>query len=66
MRPLPDTVDTLLADLEQHYPPRCKDPTETLEEHLIYAGQVQLITDLRIRFDWTQDNYRMATLLNKD
>ncbi len=66
MRPLPDTVDALLEDLETHYPPRCKEPSETLEEHANYAGMVQLITDLRIRSDWTKDNYRMETLLNKD
>ena len=65
MRPLPDTVEGLLEDLETHYPPRCKDPSETLEQHCNYAGQVQLIADLRVRYVWTQDNYRMEALLKE-
>ncbi len=63
MRPLPETVEGLLDDLETHYPPRCKDPSETLEQHALYAGQVQLIADLRVRYDWTRENQRMATIL---
>jgi len=63
MRPLPDTVKDLLEDLETHYPPRCKDPSESLEQHCNYAGQVSLIADLRIRYDWTQENQRTRTIL---
>ena len=63
MRPLPETVEALLEDLETHYPPRCKDPSETLEQHCNYAGQVQLIADLRIRYDWTRENQRMESIL---
>ncbi|KKK49895.1 hypothetical protein LCGC14_3130460 [marine sediment metagenome] len=63
MRPLPDTVKDLLDDLETHYPPRCKDPSETLEQHCNYAGQVQLIADLRTRYDWTRENQRMESIL---
>ena len=63
MRLLPDTVEDLLDDLETHYPPRCKDPSETLEQHCNYAGQVQLIADLRVRFDWTRENQRMQSIL---
>ena len=63
MRLLPDTVEGLLEDLETHYPPCCKDPSETLEQHYNYAGQVQLIADLRARYVWTQDNYRMESIL---
>ena len=63
MRPLPDTVEDLLEDLETYYPPRCKDPAETLEQHCNYAGQVQLITVLRERYDWTRSEQRMASIL---
>ncbi len=63
MRPLPDTVEALLEDLETNYPPRCKEPAESLEQHMQYSGQVQLIADLRLRDEWTRDNQRMKTIL---
>ncbi len=65
MRPLPETVEGLLEDLETHYPPRCKDPSESLEQHTNYAGQVQLIADLRVRYEWTRQEQRMESILNK-
>lgn len=65
MRPIPDTVQDLLLDLEAYYPPRCKEPGESLEQHMQYSGQVQLIADLRIRMDWTRQNQRMKDILNK-
>ncbi len=65
MRSLPDTVEDLLDDLETHYPPLCKDPSETLEQHYNYAGQVQLIADLRARYDWTHENHRMESILKE-
>ncbi len=63
MRPLPDTVEALLEDLETNYPPRCKEPGESLEEHMQYSGQIQLIAVLRERYDWTRDNQRVKTIL---
>ena len=65
MRPLPDTVADLLADLEAAYPPRCKDPSESLEQHVNYAGAVQLVTDLRVRYEWTRQNQRMQDILKE-
>jgi len=65
MTPLPDTVADLLASLEASYPPRCKDPSETLEQHMSYAGQVSLIADLRVRYDWTRSNQRMQDILKE-
>lgn len=65
MRPLPESVEELLEDLETHYPPRCKDPLETLEQHLNYAGQVQLVADLRIRYDWTGQEQRLQGIIKE-
>ncbi len=65
MRPLPESVAGLLEDLETHYPPRCKDPSESLEQHLHYAGQVQLIADLRTRYDWTRQEQRLEGIIKE-
>lgn len=65
MRMMPDSVEGLLADLEAHYPPRCKDPAETLEQHAHYAGQVTLIADLRLRYEWTRKNFMLDRILKE-
>ena len=62
MRPLPDTVRELLADLEENYPPRCKTLEESPEEHAQYAGQVELIATLRSRYDWTAKNHKIQDI----
>lgn len=62
MRTLPDSVSELLADLEEHYPPRCKSLEESPEEHSQYAGQVELIATLRARYEWTRDNYKIQDI----
>lgn len=50
MSQLPSTVYGLIEELEDQYPPKCYDPTsETIEEHLRYAGRVALISHLRER-----------------
>jgi hypothetical protein len=41
----------LLEELEASYPPKCKDPSESLEEHANYAGKVSLISELRGRYE---------------
>ena len=45
--PCPDLTEPLLAWLEAHYPARCLGPRETVEDHLRYAGKVELIATLR-------------------
>lgn len=37
--------------LEALFPPRCLRPNEMVEDHLRYAGAVELIGSLRARFD---------------
>lgn len=37
----------LLEDFERQYPPRCLAKGETVEEHLRYAGKVELVSELR-------------------
>lgn len=65
MRALPSSVEGVIADLEANYPPRCKSPDESLEAHMMYAGQVDLIAVLRSRFEWTRQNYRMDNILKE-
>lgn len=62
MRPIPDSTRDLLDDLEEHYPARCKSPDESLEDHLRYAGMVELIDVLRQRYEWTQENSRIPDI----
>lgn len=35
--------------LEELYPPRCLARTDTVEDHLRYAGMVELVANLRAR-----------------
>jgi len=51
MRQIPTATIGLLEELEADYPPKCKDPDESLEVHAQYAGKVALIALLRARFD---------------
>jgi len=51
MRVLPNSVIGLLEQLEADYPPKCKDPDETLEVHAQYAGKVALVVLLRGRYE---------------
>ena len=51
MRQIPNSIIGLLEELEATYPPKCKDPSESLEEHSQYAGKVRLISDLRGRYE---------------
>lgn len=45
---MPEIPEELLAHLEQLYPPRCYEPmTESLEQHLDYAGRAGFVQDLR-------------------
>lgn len=65
MRPTPDSVEGLLADLESTNPPRCKDPNETIDQHMMYAGRVELIAELRTRYEWTVKDQRMESILKE-
>ena len=51
MRALPTDSDTLLIQLEDQYPARCRFTNESEREHERYAGKVDLITELRLRLD---------------
>ena len=44
---LPDIDEGLVSALESLFPPRCYEGDETVESHLLYAGRVQLIKELR-------------------
>ena len=48
---LPDIDVDLVKALEDLYPPRCYEGEERVEDHLMYAGKVQLVADLRIAHD---------------
>jgi hypothetical protein len=45
--PHPDVDPRLVEALEKQFPPRCKAPGESLEEHMHYSGSVYLISLLR-------------------
>ena len=45
---LPLQTEQLIDTLEVSYPPRCIAKDETLEEHLRYAGAVDLVETLRL------------------
>jgi hypothetical protein len=51
MRPIPQDTGTLLDQLEELYPPRCRRPDESEREHERYAGKVDLIAELKARFN---------------
>jgi hypothetical protein len=51
VRQIPNSIIGLLEELEASYPPKCKSPDESLEQHAWYAGKVSLISDLRGRYE---------------
>lgn len=51
MRLLPNSVIGLLEELEADYPPKCKTPDESLEDHMLYAGSAALVSLLRARYE---------------
>jgi len=51
MRAIPTDSETLVAQLEDQYRPRCRLPDETERDHERYAGKVDLITEMRFRLD---------------
>lgn len=54
--PPPDIPAPLLKWLEENFPPRCYEGQGSLEEHLLYAGKVQLVTYLREAFGEQQED----------
>ena len=64
MKPIPESVEALLAELEELYPPRCILPEERLEDAHRYAGSVDLVSDLRRRYIWTREHALPKELLN--
>jgi hypothetical protein len=51
VRQLPNSIIGLLEELEADYPPKCKDPEESLEAHAVYAGKCELVELLRARYE---------------
>lgn len=51
MRSLPTDTATLLDQLEAQYPTRCRKQNESELDHERYAGKVDLIQELRARFE---------------
>lgn len=63
MNPIPDGAQALIEELEELFPPKCKDPHESLEDHARYAGAVELVQALRLRLDWTRENARVTDIV---
>lgn len=51
MRALPTDTESTLRQLEEQYPPRCRQADETERDHERYAGKVDLIAELKLRLD---------------
>ena len=51
MRALPTDTASLLRQLEEQYPARCRERTETELDHERYAGKVDLIAELTHRLE---------------
>ena len=51
MRAIPTDSESLLVQLEEQYPARCRLPEETERDHERYAGKVELIKEIRVRLD---------------
>jgi len=51
MRAIPTDSASLLHQLEEQYPARCRGLDEPERDHDRYAGKVDLIAELRARLD---------------
>lgn len=51
MKPVPNSVIGLIEELERNNPARCIQPAEDLHAHLRYAGRVELVAELRGRYE---------------
>jgi len=51
MRAIPTDSGSLLEQLSEQYPARCRLPDETERDHERYAGKVDLIRELQVRLD---------------
>lgn len=51
MKTLPNSVIGLIEELEELYPARCMKTDESLEDHLRYAGKVDVVERLRERYE---------------
>ena len=51
MRAIPTDSESLVSQLEEQYPARCRLADETERDHERYAGKVDLIQELRVRLD---------------
>lgn len=55
IRPFPHYATDLLRIMEAENPPRCMKPGESVEDHLRYAGRVELIAELK---EWLEATER--------
>lgn len=51
MRALPTDTESMLSQLQEQYPPRCRQADENERDHDRYAGKVDLIAELTLRLD---------------
>jgi len=62
MRPLPNTVDELISELDQEYPERCPHPTWTERYIWMASGKRELVRHLLRRKEITEENRAKAKL----
>lgn len=64
---MPVPSEELLSWLERVFPPECYNPREgTLEDHLKYAGKVELIASMRLAASRTSTFYEPPEPLAED
>jgi len=51
MRSIPTDSESLIGQLEEQYPARCRGLDEPERDHDRYAGKVDLIAEMRARLD---------------
>lgn len=51
----PEVPEDLVEFLEAIYPPKCMDRVTSVEEHLRYAGAVELVELLRFKVEETKE-----------
>jgi hypothetical protein len=56
VKPLPETVEALVAELVATYPPRCIAVGDSMTDAHRYAGAVELAETLKLRLDRFRDD----------
>jgi hypothetical protein len=63
---LPVLAAEVVEKLEQMFPPRCLQRNETAEEHLRYAGKVELVEMFRNRLSAYQSEADLVGQIDED